>query len=292
MEKDFYGECQCRTCGKPAYYQVGGVPVCGRHKAGSSMKLPRNPDAKANFEKLLETHRSDIERAASQRRHAGQPGSVRLMKMKMFRRNGDLLVKGHLSVFPNNRHQHLKEGFGCASLSPMRMGPVYHGQPGLPPATSIENFHQGSKWFAGRTKEEFREMQRKMFLDPEPQRHNPHAIKDKSGNKNIPKCFVWTDKEGSDHELTYLQSRQFYCTFYQRFAEASEDFKKLKSHLERGVDLCICGYDARNGTVDPDKEYLDDSKPFGHELVLYTMLTVTDTQDYPWVKHKNPAFEF
>jgi len=34
--------------------------------------------------------------------------------------------------------------------------------------------------------------------------------------------------------------------------------------------------------------YLDKSKPFGHELVLYTMLVVSDSKDYPWnIYYKN-----
>jgi hypothetical protein len=32
-----------------------------------------------------------------------------------------------------------------SALSPMKLGPVMHGQKDVPPATSIENYHQFNK---------------------------------------------------------------------------------------------------------------------------------------------------
>ena len=50
--------------------------------------------------------------------------------------------------------------------------------------------------------------------------------------------------------------------------------------------MCICGYDAYQ--PDPAKlyeHYCDPSRPFGHELVLYTLLSVKDREDYPWRRY-------
>ncbi len=197
--------------------------------------------------------------------------------------------KGYLKVFPNFRHQTRKDGFGCAQLSPMNLGPVHHGQPGLSPALNIENFHQGSKCFQqevgpdGNPSTLFYENQQRFFEDPEPYRHK---YKGKEKNKNIPLYFVWIDQNGQEHHLTYVESRQFYCTFYELLATAREDFLTLKEYLKRGYNLQICGYDGRPvETNDFEREYLDASKPFGHELVLAALLTVSPAT-YPWRSSK------
>lgn len=38
-----------------------------------------------------------------------------------------------------------------------------------------------------------------------------------------------------------------------------------------------------------EKEYLNDKVPFGHERVLFTMLTLNEN-DYPWKKYKTFNF--
>lgn len=65
----------------------------------------------------------------------------------------------------------------------------------------------------------------------------------------------------------------------------------LKKKVKDGYNLQIVGYDGRSmaGTT-PLQAYLDASAPFGHELVLWTMLTVENKDNYPWRKHK--TFEF
>lgn len=60
--------------------------------------------------------------------------------------------------------------------------------------------------------------------------------------------------------------------------------------IEDGYNLRICGYDA----YDPhhynmEDCYCDISRPFGHELVLYTMLTEPE-EKWPWRKYK--TFDF
>jgi hypothetical protein len=101
--------------------------------------------------------------------------------------------KGFLKVFPNFKHQGRKDGYGCKSLSPMYLGPVHHGQPGLPAAENIENFHQGSKCFEEETDEEgnpsevYVENRLKFYKDPIPHRHKYHG---KEKNKNTPLLCV------------------------------------------------------------------------------------------------------
>jgi len=52
--------------------------------------------------------------------------------------------------------------------------------------------------------------------------------------------------------------------------------------LEQGYNLQIVGYDGYNVDKSLKKHYSDTKKPFGHELVLYTLLTIQNPKEYPW----------
>jgi hypothetical protein len=97
------------------------------------------------------------------------------------------------------------------------------------------------------------------------------------------------DKDKKEHRLNYIQSRQFYCTFYERLASVEPDFTKLQQLKDTGTNLQIIGYDAHPIVGIVEDAYLDPSAPFGHELVLYTMLT-EEPANWPWRKHK--TFDF
>jgi hypothetical protein len=51
--------------------------------------------------------------------------------------------------------------------------------------------------------------------------------------------------------------------------------------IKNGYNLNIQGYDGYNVT-NILGHYYDISRPFGHELVLYTLLTEDDPLQYPW----------
>ena len=227
---------------------------------------------------------------------------------------------GVLNVFPNNKHGNRTDGFGCPELSPMRLGPVVHGQPKLPPAQNVENFHQlaGKCWSEECVPSDVPlpledikcdGAERKAVVGPKvrpgplyytnrmagllntvPQRHKYKSSTD-AVNKNIPVCFVWVDKQGKEHYLTYRNSRQFYCTFYARLAVKTTSFQQLVGWRAEGKSLRLCGYD---GFPLPhgqsfEQAYLDSSVPFGHERVLACMLECP-ASEWPWVKYK--SFEF
>jgi hypothetical protein len=248
-----FGLTTCGKCDKWAYYYGpeghNGSGMCGRHAPKPRVKLPRDADAeqtiiddhnrtvhvrcptaliptrKLKLQTVLFTLRVLSSRLAPQaaaraNRADGEKGSLTCTKMHMVRKVSK--VPGHQNVFPNYKHAGRVDGWGMADLSPKSIGPihlydgVHGGETSTRYAKSLENFHQGSKWFEGRTEEEFKAMQKYMFADSEPRRHNPHAT-GASPLVRIPiKCFVWTDAEGVDHHLSYVESRQFYCTFYMR----------------------------------------------------------------------------
>lgn len=188
-------------------------------------------------------------------------------------------------VFPNCYHEYRQDGFGCSSLSPMKVGPIIHGQPGLPPSYNLENFHQANKVFPNEfdTKSDeilpiFFQTQLNMYNDPKPHRHKQRGV--------IPLFSIWVTPEGQQKRMTYFESRQLYCRFYEHGVKNNLQLQQLKDMLKEGKKLCICGYDMVTGPLKKslDDYYHDESRPFGHEMVLYTLLTVSDPAEYPWRK--------
>jgi hypothetical protein len=247
-----------------------------------------NPNKSANQQRKLQEDQQVVEEVAQKNREEKKVGSVICVPMKMMRAPPDF--PGFMKVFPNYLHDNRKDGFGCASLSPKSMGPIVHPQPGLIPAFNLENFWQFSKVFSDEVDEKgeplpiFFQRQREGFLDRVPHRHKPNAT------GNIPLYSVWKRPDGSLVKYKYIAARQFYCHYYERFALTDKNFLKLQDLLKQGHNLQICGYDAYPITKSLEEHYLDASRPFGHELVLYTLLTVDKPEDYPWRKYKTEEF--
>jgi len=150
-------------------------------KAGTRVMLPKNPKKAANRAEELRRHDRSIDEAAASNRRDGRPGRVTTFKLRMMRTPP--LVPGFLNVFPNYRHQNRKDGWGCARLSPRVLGPVRHGQPGLPEAKTVEVFHQAGKVFApffdsdtDTVRPEFLAMQRAFYTEAFPYRHQEEFL--------------------------------------------------------------------------------------------------------------------
>ena len=310
MNTVYFGETTCvaskrdgTPCGSKAYYtkNATGECVCGKHaKKAERTPLPKNPAAAANKQAEIDVHNSTCDAAAANNLASGNKGQVTCAKMRMMA--AVELVPGFINIFPNFLHKNRKDGVGLPSLSPKAIGPVAHGQPGLPDSLNLENFHQGNKVFPSEVESDpatgdgkrkptaaFYELREKMYLDPKPHRHKQAAtsIGGKAGdkNKNIPLFSVWVDKDGTEHQIDYFTSRQFYCHFYERAVINNPDYKILLDKIGSGYNLRIVGYDGYAVTKTLMLHYCDTSRPFGHEMVLYTMLTAKP-EDWPWRKHK------
>ncbi len=164
----------------------------------------------------------------------------------------------------------------------MSLGPVLHSQPNLPPSKNLENLFQQSKKHKCESEEEFKINRLNGYNDDIPHRHK---FIDKEKRKGV-QYFVWIDKNNIEHHLTYIQSRQIYCYYYEILAKNKPQFLYLKNLIDTGHNLQICGYDAYPLNINEiESAYLDPTTPFGHEKVLFTMLTCTKKK-YPWVIHK------
>lgn len=285
----YAGEAQCEgtfasgkrkgmKCDRKGYYYDDGQIRCGVHSDKETrMKLRKKPVDTSEKKEREEK----IEAARAQNQKEGVCGDLKLYRMGMMK--PVVSCSGYINVFPNYRHAGRTDGLGLATLSPMRLGPVEHGQPGLPIAQTIEGFHQCSKWFREESREQFEESRLKGYATKEPERRKfPGA----------PLCFVWVDEQGVEHHLDYITSRQFYCNFYERLVVKEKEFSFLRNLHESGDNLQICGYDAypMGATAEEiEASYVNEKEPFGHERVLFAMLLL-DEDDYPWRKHK--TFEF
>lgn len=323
----YYGETTCCAmkkdgvgCDNKAYYTVNNNNnkinnmkdskkdknyLCGVHSQKMVReKLPKNPNKQNIKNDLLDIHEKLIENVAIKNKINNIKGNVVCYKMKMM--SEVLLKDGYLNIFPNFKHLNRKDGLGIPSLSPMSIGPIQHNQPDLPVSLNLENFHQGNKVFPDEVDDSnnplpsFFKTQIDMYNDATPHRHkvNAHKIikkenkkgdKKEKKNKNIPLYSIWVLSNGDKVKLSYFESRQFYCNYYERATAHNPDFLLLKAKINDGYNLQICGYDAYDVIKSPEEHYLDTSRPFGHELVLYTML-VLDKSDYPWRKYKTFNF--
>jgi hypothetical protein len=294
MEKPHYGEiiCQHSECRNKAYYICRNKYVCGvhsRNKEREELKKYSRKEEKVIKQEKKTREKQEIERARLINANNNKPGLVVCSKLRMMRAPED--IKGFIKIFPNFKHGGREDGLGMPSLSPMSLGPVHHGQPNLPFAYNIENFHQNAKCFQeevdenGKPSKLFYDNRLKGYQDKIPHRHKYFGVEK---NKNIPLYFVWVDKDGKEHHLDYITSRQFYCNFYERLAKLQPDFEKLKMLLNEGYNLQIIGYDGRY-VENLEQAYLDKSYPFGHELVLMSMLILKE-ENYPWRKYKTFNF--
>lgn len=270
----FYGESQCSfqtrsgPCKNKVYYKKDGMIGCGVHIKEPRESLPKR--SKKEQQKLkqtkFDTHLETI---------IPQEGPGKLMLTRMYMRKEVPLIPGFLNVYPNYRHQEREDGYGCASLSPMTLGPV----PSNPPCLLLENFHSGNKCYAdevdsdGDPTELFFKTQRQFYNDPIPHRHKRE--------KEKPLFSVVLDDKNVPHKLTYIESRYFYCTYYEQLTRKLPDFKELQKLHKEGFNLNICGYDAFP-IEDITEAYLNPKHPFGHERVLYALLS----GERPWVSRK------
>lgn len=298
----YYGERTCenkiwsgknkgKQCKNYAYYMENKKYLCGVHSSEERKELPKNPDSKKIKEEKYDKEQKIIEEVAEKNRKNNKKGQVTVTKLKIMKKPED--IEGFLKIFPNFKHQNRKDGFGCSSLSPKAMGPIEHNMPHLPVAQNLENYHQFAKIFPfeiinGKITEEAKDIRVKAYESKIPHRHKYDAKKlKKYGNVNIPLYSLYYDKDGKEHKYTYIQCRYFYCHWYEKIAKETDDFKYLIDRLNKGYNLQIVGYDGFT-PKNVQEHYLDEKRPFGHELVLYTLLTIDNPEEYPWnIFYKN-----
>jgi hypothetical protein len=296
----FFGERNCvaitgrkQNCTNRAYFRANGEILCGVHskKYKDRIELPKNPNQAKLLLDAAETRQKLILEAKSANIRQGHRGAIIVSKMRMMKPIPH--VNGHLSVFPNWKHDNRKDGYGCAALSPKSLGPIAHHMPNLPIAVCLENFHQFAKIWPfelknGEVTAESKQYRIENYKSKVPCRHkyNYSELKKYAGvNINIPLFSVFYTDEGHERRFSYLQSRYFYCHFYEVLAKKEPAFAHLVDLVKGGTNINIIGYDGYNIGNTPEAiyaAYIDTSRPFGHEVVLYCLLVIGCAGEYPW----------
>jgi hypothetical protein len=291
-----------------------GRPSCGVHSKSDSRRsqLPENPNKEQMMkDNLLHIYNTAIEAGVTNVSNLAFRGKIICRKLGMMKPMP--YVPGYFLVLPNVKARsnptNKQVMWAMSSLSPMVLGPVNHQQPNLPPSENIENFHQFNKVFQSEYNSISKELlptwyqsRLKGYKDRVPHRHKlgnskvEHMKKagiSSGGNANACLFSVYVDPYGKERRFSYTESRVFYCTFYERLASQTEAFKKLLGAIyENKQNIVIAGYDARivneDDTIDADvvdQWYNDPSMPFGHEMVLFTMLMFwNEPENFPWRK--------
>lgn len=305
MSEVYFGERMCQAafksgapCTNKAYFVQEGSYRCGVHsKKTKRVQLAKNPRADELAEEQQQNREDIVKTAAAKKRKRHERGDMTCTKLRMMK--PPVYLDGYRCVFPNFKHQGRKDGFGCMALSPKALGPIKHDMPGIPDAKNLENYHQGAKFWdfefdeTNELRPSSKRLRCKMYKDPKPYRHKwskkelKEKARDYNKNVNIPKCSIYYTKDCEERRYSYLECRYFYCHWYERLAPTTDDFKALVKMRDEGISLNIVGYDGYVPDNPIDKNslwthYNDTSRPFGHELVLLTLLALDDPKDYPW----------
>src|SRR6185369_4571393 len=261
----YHGETLCEHpgCSHKAYYTTAAsAALCGLHskKEPTRKLLPKNPDAGKIRSEELNQARLAIQQASLENEKSGK---IILAKQRMMKPLP--MTRGYIVVLPNNRATSPDSDvvWAMPTLSPMRLGPVVHHQPGLPPSENIENFHQFNKVFSSEVsrnniKDVWYERRLHGYRDKEPHRHKLGKTKEEhvraaggietSKNANHCRFSVFKNPITSKEErYTYVQARMFYCSFYEQLATKTADFAKLVDAVySKKLNIAIVGYDARD----------------------------------------------
>lgn len=293
----YYGESTCQKtekCTNRAYYFCYNMAVCGVHSKGNEYRqqLPENPR-----KRMIEKENLEAMKEAALAAPIGLDrfrGSMALRKLGMMKPTP--LVPGYFTVLPNRRAKSKGDViWAMSALSPMLLGPVVHGQPGLDDADNLENFWQFNKVFASewdstnqKPKPIWYERRASGYADIEPHRyklgktkaeHMKNAGIEIGASANACKFCIFVAPNGEELHFDYIASRVLYCTFYERLARKTSALNKLVDALYvHKQNIVIAGYDARHAQDEQitaeaiHRWYHDPSAPFGHEMVLCAIL--------------------
>ena len=209
-------------------------------------------------------------------------GNIRVLKLYHRFAKVDVELKKWPIIEGYERYNVCK-GSKYQDLSPMKLGPVYVD--GKLFAKNIEDgwqcskvwpFHieQGPYWL--KYWEKWSELGR---MSNQARRHrNPNRGKTRHINKNVPLYSLFKGEK-----LGYKEARKkMYIPWYEELVVKTDAYKDLLNRHLSGIDLVLLEFDGldRNNprqnvdlTEDKLKELIeDDSRPFGHGLVLAAML--------------------
>jgi hypothetical protein len=285
--------CEHLQCSNLAHYQLGDGYYCGVHARDKEKRVKLQNRSRQELQQQKKEQIVKMQKEQENARVKDMPGKVILYRLRMMK--PPVIQKGYRPISPNAKGGLFTGAYRFLSLSPMKMGPIppslHHenqGPYGMKTVTCLENLHQGCKAFSGEAIQEkgnwvptsdYLKSRDAVIYDSQPHRHKPS-----SQHQNQPLCSFQVRPDGSLRALTYIESRVRYCRLYEHFAKTSIEFAQLQTWHTQGYLIQICGFDAFD-MDNVDKAFEDTQHPFGHERVLFTMLTVAE-KDWPWHAEK------
>lgn len=303
MEKKYFadGICEATTgkgdkCRNVIKFMLDNKYVCGVHNfKKKGVPLPRDPDRKTKLIIGKEDKIKAINITAEDNRAMGKRGNVIVVKKLMFGKSE--IPNDYFIVEPNKNAKSTNESkLAMPQLSPMTLGPFTCGHDDdRITSQTIEGFHQGNKLFWCEIDEcddmnelisLWDERRRYHYMLEIPQRHKLGKTKaehmkiakmGKRDNANICAASLIELPDGKLVKYSYVQTRHFYFRYYANLARQTDEFKKLKKLLDQGYNMAICGFDGYNITKTLKEHFYDETKPFGHEIALYTLLVAEES---------------
>ena len=253
---------------------------------------PHTSKADIIKQEKLRLYKESIQFAFINNQSQNKKGTIKFKKMPNNKKIP--LTLGYINVVSNYNSKKLNQNYilNYKSLSPTNLGPVNHNMPNLPPSLNLENFWNFSKvWhFELDPETDMNELQPVFFQKrikgyllekPIKSKYTFDQIKAFDGPVN-PECAIYYDKYGQPIKYDYIQSRYFYCHYYQQLVSQVREFNIIKKKLQMGYNIIIY---SDKGFTENDKYYqmyVDPTKPFKHEMILYIMLKEPNPDKYPW----------
>jgi hypothetical protein len=270
-----------KICGRFCGWKNGNEYTCGMHKKKDVVyeKVKKLKDEKQKQRekenlKRRKQHKVTVERQKLKNNKNGKKGLVICDKKIHYRAKNvidkrDPLHDGFLNINVCSSAKGIWK-----ELSPMYLGndvgiPTSETEDGSKDGKkltflNIESLWQSMKKYENESWEDYYETRVEWSKHKKGKRRKQFG---KKANRNIPEFSYWKGKK-----LSYMEARKsIYCPLYAKYVVKTEAYKRLKSLLNQGYNLCIIGYDGRI-IDDLKKEFNDSSKPFGHEIVLVCLL--------------------
>src|SRR5687768_8184517 len=145
--------CQAKFCYRTIRHKIEGFSFCDIHTNNISTKgyvTNLVPDSVLTILLTLKAKKmvedDTIERFRIENEVENRRGTVVLYTVE--RTKITECNRGFLRIFPSYTMKDRRdEGYICKGLTPKTLGPVVHGQPGLPIAMTLENFNYGNMCF-------------------------------------------------------------------------------------------------------------------------------------------------
>jgi len=165
-------------------------------------------------------------------------------------------------------------------LNPTKLGPVFHPHPHLPPATSLYNYWCANMVCVGDV------LCGTLTPDFYARQYSMYVSKEVSLFPTNPFCWIWVTPDGLIKKYNLIEARQFFCVYYERIVKTTPHFKLLQELVRNGINLRICGNNKYCEDQSIEYHYLNGV--FGHDMILYAMLTIPDS--LPWHIHRTEMF--